>query len=139
MLKNLMILSLALCLVTSCGDDDVECDAGFSGENCEIRQQDLFVGTWNGTDCEGDDITIVITAGSEPQDLLVGIPGFEITAVIDSDTRFTMPSQIFTEPFFGTEITVSGTGTLTAEDMMTFSADVISAFESSECTSLLMR
>jgi len=118
-----------------CVDGTCACDDGYYGDSCENLIQELFVGTWNGLDCDGDDYTIVISAGEMPLDLIIVNSGLEIAAVIESDTTFNVPTQVIIEPFFQTEVTVFGNGILQQDGKLSFTADVQSAFGGGVCTS----
>jgi len=160
MLKNLIYLCFAVLLFTACSDDDpmvdlcadiecgangtcttgtCDCDEGYYGDSCENAIVDLFIGTWNGVDCEGDDYTIIISAGPTPTDLIILNTGLEITAEIESQSKFIMPSQMITEPFFGITFTVDGDGTLLADGTLSFSANVASPLGGGSCTAIMTK
>jgi len=160
MFKNLLFICFAAVMFTACGDDDpmvdpcagiecgdngtcvtgtCDCEAGFYGDSCENAIQDLFIGTWNGVDCDGDDYSITIEAGATPEDLVVLNTGLAIEALINNETMFTMPTQTIVEPFFSLEVTVSGDGTLLEDGTLSFAATVQSALGGGSCTSVMTK
>ena len=154
MFKNLIYLCLAVLLFTACGDDPVDpcagvdcgpngtcvdgtcdCEEGYYGDTCENLLQDLFIGTWSGLDCDGDDYSIAISAGATLTDLIIFNGGLEFEAMIESETMFNVPTQTITEPFFQTQLTVFGNGVLQENGKLSFTADVQSVFGGGVCTS----
>ena len=131
------------CFSVDCGDNGTcidgacDCKEGFYGDNCENLIQDLFRGTWNGTDCDGDDYTITVIAGATPTDLIVLSTGLVITAMIESENKFVIPTQTLVEPIFQIEVVVSGDGTLLDDGTLSFAATVSSALGGGSCTSVL--
>ena len=133
------------CFAVDCGDNGTcidgtcDCEEGYTGETCETLIQDLFIGTWNGVDCEGDDYSITIQAGETPLDLIVVNSGLDIMAEIENETKFVMPVQTIIEPFFQLELTVSGDGTLLEDGTLSFAATVDSALGGGSCTSIMTK
>lgn len=119
----------------TCVDGTCDCEEGYYGEFCESLIQELFIGTWDGVDCDGDDYSIIISAGETPVDLVILNSGLEIAATIQSETMFEMPTQTIIEPFFQLEITVNGDGTLLENGKLSFAATVQSALGGGSCTS----
>ena len=123
----------------TCVDGTCDCDDGYYGDNCENLIQDLFIGLWNGIDCEGDDYSITISAGATPTDLIILNTGLEINATIESESMFVMPTQTIIEPFFQIELTVNGDGTLLEDGTLSFAATVQSALGGGSCTSVMTK
>ena len=139
MLKNLC-LCFAVVLFTACGDDEtMGCDIGYYGDDCGNLLQDVFIGTWNGLDCDGDDYSIEIEKGATLTELIVVNSGLNIKANINSETKFTMPTQTLTEPFFMLDVTINGDGTLLEDGTLSFAATVASALGGGECTSVMTK
>ncbi len=158
MLKKLIYLCLAVVMISACGDDPIDpcagvdcgangvcidgtcdCEDGYYGDSCDSLSQDLFLGTWNGVDCEGDDYTISITAGASPQDLVVINNGLQIAAVIENQSKFNIPTQTIVEPFFQIEIVIVGDGTLLEDGTLSFAASVSSPLGGGDCTSIMTK
>lgn len=134
-----------LCFNVDCGengtclDGTCECEDGYFGDNCENLIQDVFIGTWNGVDCDGDDFSIAISTGATPADLIVTSNSLEIAATTESETKFIMPIQTIIEPFFQLEVTVNGDGTLLDDGTLSFAATIDSALGGGSCTSVLTK
>lgn len=139
MLKNLIYLCFVAVMFTACGDDSSECDAGLYGDDCENRLQDLFIGTWNGDDCDGDAYSITISAGDTAEDIIILNGGLEIKGKATSQTMFDVPVQTLTEPIFQLEVTINGDGTLLEDGTLSFAATVSSALGGGSCTSVMTK
>lgn len=116
-----------------CNDGTCDCSDGYGGSSCEIKFQDAYLGTWNGTDCEGDPASITITPGTNAAELNISNAGIDIVAKITSQNNIIVNSQQVTEPFFGTTLNVNGNGTLKSDGKLDLDLTITSSLVNGQC------
>jgi hypothetical protein len=120
----------------TCSKGSCSCPSGYEGTLCENRINAKFVGGYSGKDCAGDNTTIIITAGSSPNEITFNdgtiSPSMHGTV---NGTTMTFPTQTVTDNVTGDQLTVSGTGSLNGNSIsLTISVKDNSTLETGTCT-----
>jgi hypothetical protein len=130
MRKARLILSASLLTIgtfsaltfSSCSKDDVACNTGYEGKNCDVEIRAKFVGTWSASDRKEDGTQLpaytanIVRNPSSIEKLNIGgfsgLPsngGFAADVIVSaSGTTFTIPTQQPDSDGF----TVQGNGTI---------------------------